>query len=249
MSGLNGLRVVVTRAVHQAEELAAPLREHGAEVLLVPVVGIAPPLDPAPLREAAAACDQYDWICFTSVNAVSAFAAELSVPRPDCRANIAVVGTATRDAALANGFVVHLVPDDYTAESLVVAFSKFDVSGTRVLLPSAAGARDVLPEGLRRLGADVEIVEAYRNAIPTGAREQAAHTFRDPFPDWVTFASSSAVDHLVELIGRDLLLSSKLASIGPATSATIRKHGLAISAEAQPHTIHGLVRALLSLQL
>ncbi len=79
---MQGLRIVVTRAAHQAEELAAPLRDLGAEVLLVPMIGIAPPVDETALRHAAAHAASYDWIVFTSVNAVSAFSAALGSAKP-----------------------------------------------------------------------------------------------------------------------------------------------------------------------
>lgn len=243
MSNLSGLRVVVTRATHQADELGAPLKEAGAEVLFAPVIGIAPPADSAPLREAAAQCDQYDWIVFSSVNAVNSFAAELSLPRPAC-ARVAAVGEATALAAEASGFTVALLPRKYTAESLAEAFAGEPLKGKRILIPSAAVTRDVIAPALRALGAAVEFVEAYRNHIPSGAAERIAEVFRAPLPDWVTFASSSAVEHTVELVGLELLAQVKIATIGPATSETVRQSGLPVDAEAQIHTAAGLVAAI-----
>ena len=244
MPNLSGLRIVVTRATHQSEELAAPLREAGANVLLVPVIAIAAPHDPAPLREAAAQCDQFDWIIFTSANAVNAFAAELPEPKSACQARIATIGPATRDAAERCGLLVSLVPPAYLAESLVDAFSAEDFEGKRVLIPSAAVRRDIVPEALRRSGAKVDVVEAYRNIIPSGAAERTAEVFRPPFPDWITFASSSAVENTVKLAGLDPLRNMKIASIGPVTSATIREHGLPVAAQARAHTVEGLLEAL-----
>ena len=232
------MRIVVTRAAHQAEELARPLRELGFEVILLPMIAIAPPADPEPLREAAAHCDRYDWIIFTSANAVSAFAAR------DSKARIATVGAATRKAAEERGFAVTLTPKEYVAESLLAAFSAYDLTGRRILLPTAAVTRDIIPDALRKRGAHVDVVEAYRNVIPPEAADHADAVFREPYPDWVTFASSSAVDNLVQLIGRDRISPVKIASIGPITSRTIRKHGLAVTAEAEVHTIEGLVRAI-----
>ncbi len=244
MPNLSGLRIVVTRATHQAEELAAPLREVGAHVLLVPVIGIAAPYDPAPLREAAAQCDQFDWIIFTSANAVNAFAAELPEPRSECPARIATVGPATRDAAERCGLTISLVPVAYIAESLVDALGREDLKGKRVLIPSAAVTRDIVPEALRGLGAKVDVVEAYRNIIPSGAAERVAEVFRPPLPDWITFASSSAVENTVKLGGLEPLRNMKIASIGPITSATIQEHGLTVAAEARIHTVDGLLEAL-----
>ncbi len=244
MPALDGVRVVVTRAAHQAEELAAPLRERGAETILLPMIAIAPPSDPEPLRRAAEHCDEYDWIVFTSANAVAAFRAQLPGSARECKARVAAIGTATRAAAEAEGFVVTIVPDRYVAESLIEAFETEDLTGRRVLLPTAAVTRDVVPAALRARGAVVDIVEAYRNIVPPDAHERAWEIFRAPFPDWITFASSSAVDNLVGLIGTEPLAALSIASIGPVTSKTIRKHGLTVAVEPDIHSVAGLVDAL-----
>jgi uroporphyrinogen III methyltransferase/synthase len=241
---LKGIRVLITRATHQAEDLAVPLRALGSEVVLLPVIAIAPPSDPEPLRLAAQNAQTYDWIIFTSANAVDAFAAQLKCPPGNLEAHIATVGAATRDAALAKGFTVHVTPDRYVAESLLDAFSAHDITGLRILIPSAAVTRDLIPGKLRERGAHVDVVETYRNVLPDDARERASAIFREPYPGWVLFASSSAVDNLVELVGADRLHHTKIASIGPITSATIRKHGLNVHAEADPHTTEGLIRAI-----
>jgi uroporphyrinogen-III synthase len=239
---LEGRRIVLTRAAHQSEELAHPLRELGAEVILLPTIGIAAPADPEPLRRSAARCDEYDWIIFTSVNAVTAFRAELSeLPG---KAQIAAVGEATRDAAEERGFTVMLTPEKYVSEALVEAFGEHKLNGHRILIPSAAVTREVVAAELRKLGAEVEVVEAYRNVLPPEAVEQAPTVFREPFPDWVVFASPSAVDNLVHIVGREPLGRLNIASIGPVTSEAVRKHGLKVAAEASIHSVRGLVRAI-----
>ena len=242
---LDGLRIVITRATHQAEELGALLRNEGAEVIYLPTVAIEPPPDPAPLREAAAQCDAYDWIVFTSANAVRAFAAELPGPRMTCRAHIAAIGASTAAEARAAGFSVSVTPEKYIAESLVDALGKEDLQGKRVLIPSAAVTRNVVPHALAELGASVEVVEAYRNVVPSGAASLAKEILRDPFPDWITFASSSALENLVALIGTEPLKSVPIASIGPITSASVRRHGLSVAAEAHVAGAEGILQAIL----
>ena len=244
MCDLSGVRVVVTRATHQAEELATPLRNLGAEVLLAPLIAIAEPADPGPLREAAAQCDQYDWIIFTSANAVRAFVAELPEPRGACTAGFAAIGTATRDVAQENGLVVSVVPEKYVAESLAEALGSESLDGKRILIPSAAVTRDVLPRTLSALGASVQVVEAYRNVIPTGAGERLREVLDAPLPDWVTFASSSAVDNAVAMAGADCLKSVKILTVGPITSQTVRAHGLVVAAEARVYGVQGMIEAL-----
>lgn len=245
MCTLEGLRIVVTRAVHQAEELAGPLRDLCAQVILLPMIGIAPPANPEALRHAAGNCDDYDWIIFTSANAIAALVAELLHPGKHCIARIATVGSATRQVAEQHGFNVSITPEKHVAESLVDAFREEDLNGRRILIPSAAVTRDILASELGKLGARVDVIEAYRNVIPHGSVEQAGAVFREPFPDWVTFASSSAVDNVVSLIGAELLSRVKIASIGPITSESVRQHGLAVATEATVHRIEGLVSAIL----
>lgn len=244
MQPLAGVRIVVTRATHQAEELAGPLRDLGADVVLLPTIGIAPPENPVPLREAALHCNQYDWIIFTSVNAVEAFTAELPQAR-DCQVRIATVGTSTAQAAERCGFTISLIPEKYIAESLVESFTQEDLKGRRILIPSAAVTRDVVPRELRKLGAQVDVVEAYRNILPPETTQKVTGIFREPYPDWVLFASSSAVENLVALIGPEPLRKVSIGTIGPATSQTVMKAGLAVTIEAAVHSVPGLVEAVI----
>ena len=228
------MRIVVTRAAHQAEDLASLLRALGAEVIFLPVIRIVPPADPEPLRHAIANCDEYEWIIFTSANAVAAFDAQ---PR---KAQIATIGSATRNAAEARGLTVRLTPEKYVADALVQVFAGEKLSGSRILIPSAAVTRDVVAPELRKRGAQVDVVEAYRNILPADAAAVAAKVFREPYPDWVTFASPSAVDNLVSLTGIESLQQVKIATIGPVTSDAVRKYGLNIAAEAAIQSAEGL---------
>ncbi|HEX3685373.1 MAG TPA: uroporphyrinogen-III synthase [Bryobacteraceae bacterium] len=246
MRKLDGLRIVVTRATHQAEELAAPLRALGAEVILLPTIGIAPPADLSALRSAAANCNQYDWIIFTSANAIAAFMAELPFSASACKARVATVGAASREAAEQQGLRVAITPDKYVAEALVAALGGQELNARRILIPSAAVTRDVVAAELRKRGAQVEVVEAYRNVVPVEAANQARAVFQEPYPDWVTLASSSAAQNLIKLAGRAALSQVKIATIGPITSDTVRAHALHVAAEAGAHTISGLIEAVAS---
>ncbi len=176
---------------------------------------------------------------------MSAFAAELPAVRGETKARIAVIGSATREAAERNGFRVSLVPGKYVAEALCDAFEQEDLKGKRILIPRAAVARDLVPDVLRKLGAHVDVVEAYRNVVPADSERTAAAVFREPLPDWVTFASSSAVNNLIALVEARTLSKVKVAAIGPITAETVRKHGLEVAAEARVQTAEGLVQAIL----
>jgi uroporphyrinogen-III synthase len=196
-----------------------------------------------PLLDAARNCDSYDWILFSSVNAVEAFTSQL--PKAP-RARIATVGAATRAAVERCHLPVAVTPEKYVAEAFVDALGCEDLREKRILIPSASVTRDVIAPALRERGAEVDVVEAYRNVIPKDASERAEAIFQEPFPEWVTFASSSAVTNLVRMVGVQTLKRSKLASIGPATSGTLREHGLEPAVEAVEHSIQGLVSAVSS---
>ncbi len=157
---------------------------------------------------------------------------------------IAAIGTATRAAAESQGFAVSLTPQQYVAESLADAFGAEELIGKKILLPGAAVMRDVVPLRLRELGAEVTVVEAYRNVMPEEAAAQAALVFRDPLPSWIIFASSSAAENTARVVPPHILARIRIASIGPATTRTVEKLGLRTAVEADPHTIEGLIQAI-----
>lgn len=237
MGGLKGQRVVVTRAEGQAREFTALLREAGAEVIEYPVIEIAEPESWAAADRAIAQLESYEWLIFTSANAPRAFFARTG-PGVSVRARIAAVGPATREAIEQAGQSVALMPEEHVGEGIVEAMRDYALRGKRVLLPRAAVARDVVPEGLRELGAEVDVVEVYRNVLP---RQVAAFPER---VDWITFTSASTVKNLLALAGREVIAQARLASIGPQTSKAMRQHGLDPAVEAHPSTTSGLLAAM-----
>jgi uroporphyrinogen III methyltransferase/synthase len=247
---LFGRRIVVTRAPEQAADFAARLRALGAQAIELPVISLEPPSDPAPLDAAIANLSAYDWLIFTSVNGVRFFLDRLDRSNTDLRslrARICAIGPATRRAIENLHLKVDVMPPEFVAERVVVALSAEDLRGKRILLPRAAIARDVIPAELSKLGAQVDVVEAYRNVIPQNAAARARAVFDDPHkPEWITFTSSSAVKNFLAVAGREVLQQVRIASIGPVTSQTIRDHGLEVHAEAKPYTTEGLIKAVSS---
>lgn len=243
---LFGRRIVVTRAREQAPELTEKLRSVGADVIEFPVIEIRPAADPAPLDRAIEHIEQYDWLIFTSVNGVRYFLDRLDASNRDLRgirASICAIGPATRRAIEALHLKVDLMPEEYVAESLVRAFSTTNLSGKRIMIPRAAVARDLIPVELGKLGAHVDVVEAYRNVPPEDARERAQHL---PNADWITFTSSSTVKNYLDIAGRDSLEAARVATIGPVTSETARRLGVRVDVEARPYTIDGLIASLIA---
>jgi uroporphyrinogen III methyltransferase/synthase len=254
--------VIVTRDQGQSPLLAEPLEELGAEILFVPVIAIADPSEASELGQAIERLHTYDWLIFTSVNGVRHFVEALDRSDRDLRslkAKICTIGPATRAAVEALHLRVDVMPKEYVAESLLEALATEDLKGKRVLLPRAAVARDLVPVALTERGAHVDVVEAYRTIMPPEAPERArAALARNP--EWITFTSSSTVKNLVAALAPDdnrgitgaealrqfQAEGGRIASIGPITSATVRDFGLRVDAEADPHTIEGLVAAIAS---
>jgi uroporphyrinogen III methyltransferase / synthase len=237
---LFGQRIVITRDHRQSRDLAEPLEALGAEVIALPVIEIQPPADPAPLARAMAQLDSYDWIIFTSVNGVRRFVSSLDDIRK-LRGKIAAIGPATQAAVEALHLKADVVPEEYVAESLLDALAGEDLEGKRILLPRAAVARDLVPAELAKRGAIVDVVEAYRTEVPANLAERVKEVLARK-PHWITFTSSSTVKNFA---GVASVGGMKIASIGPITSATAREQGLHVEVEASPHTMAGLVDAIL----
>ncbi|HVE47181.1 MAG TPA: uroporphyrinogen-III C-methyltransferase [Acidimicrobiales bacterium] len=237
---LFGRRVVVTRPREQAPALVSALRTRGAEVVEVPAIAIEGPADGgAALAAAAAGLASYDWVVFTSANAVDRLLALVHDARSFGGARIAAIGTSTAAALGKAGVVPDLVPEHFVAESLLAAFPPA-AAGARVLLARAAVGRDVFPEGLRAAGYAVDVVEAYRTE-PGHPTPEALAAAADA--DAIAFTSSSTVTEYLAVAGSDAV-PPVVACIGPVTAATAREHGLDVTVEAEVHTIDGLVQAL-----
>ncbi len=239
---LFGRTVIVTRAREQSSSLAARLEELGAEIVELPTIEIEPLDFDLPALSAAA------WIVFTSVNAVDGFFARGIAPRGlDARAlagsQVAAIGPGTAEVLRRFGIRPDLVPERSVAESLLEAFPPALID-ERVLLPRAETARDVLPEGLERLGYAVDILPVYRTvtAVPDPAD---LDRLRSGGIDAITFTSASTVENFCDLVGDLPTPAPTVVSIGPITSEAIVRRGLRVDAEADPHTIDGLVLAVL----
>ena len=248
---LAGRRVAVTRAREQAVELVRELEALGAEVVAAPTIRIARLVDLTALRAALTRDPPYDWIVFTSQNAVHAVCDRLPewdlAPRDVARAAVAAIGPATAEALVRHGVVPDLVPDRFVAEAVVTSLAaRGDVRGKTILLPRAREARDALPDGLRVLGAVVDVIPVYQTICETGDGSGLAAELLAGRIDLVTFTSSSTVRGFVDLVGRPAAASGRFAAavIGPVTAGTARELGIRVAIEALDYTVPGLVAAI-----
>ena len=253
---LAGFSVAVTRARAQASGLAHSLRELGAEVVQAPAIRIeaipGPPLDPSP----------YDLVCVTSANAADALFDRLAAGGRDARslagARIAAIGPGTARALRAHGIAADVIAERSVGEGLVEAVA--DEAVTHALIARARGGRDALPQALLARGAGVDLLDLYESVAAPLSAETVA---RVRAADYVTFTSSSTVRNLLGAIGDDartesasgasgtdgragLSAHTRVVSIGPITSETLREHGVAVDVEAAAHDVEGILQALLA---
>ena len=253
---LFGKRIVITRSREQSGELVDLLESLGAEPIEAPMIRIAPPDDYGPLDAAVAEAGTYDWIIFTSANGVDFFMRRLAAGPGDIRdlkgVKIVASGPATADRLAGHGLKIDLEPAESRAEAIVQSLRGIgDLKGKRFLLPRADIAREVLPEELRKSGADVTEVIAYRTVLAEVEREGDPDIYRmllEKRVDVVTFTSASTVKNFVQVFGADqapdLLNATIVASIGPVTAEAAEQCGIRTVIMPEEYTIPALVDAI-----
>jgi uroporphyrinogen III methyltransferase/synthase len=254
---LAGRSVIVTRTREQAAELVEPLEELGAEVLSLPVIAIVEPDDWGQVDIAIAHLSDYDWLVLTSTNGVDRFLARVREHGLDpaerlasSGVNVAAVGSATAARLQSAGVAVDLVPRGFHAEGLVDAFRDSDAChGRRVLIPRALDAREVLPESLRELGCEVDVVPVYRT-VPADPDAVVLDRIRKGTVDAVTFTSGSTVRNFIALLDKVGLDAARhmqrlvVASIGPVTTEALKRRGFEPDVEAIESTMTALAAAV-----
>ena len=271
---LFGKTIVVTRARSQASALTKQLEAEGAKVIEAPSIKIVPPETYAPLDEAIKNIHTYKWLVLTSANGVKAFFARLAHAGLDARAlagvKIAAIGCGTAKALQSCGVKADLVmliglllmitalvlmyrcarkrSPRRKMEELAEALAPQLEKGDKVLIPRAKEAREVLPETLRRLGAEADVITAYETAAVCENAAELMEALQNKEVDMVTFTSSSTVTNFLKVLGgsKELLEGVALAAIGPVTAETCRKNGLTPAVTAGTFTIDGLTDAIKS---
>jgi uroporphyrinogen III methyltransferase/synthase len=255
---LDGRAIMITRAQAQSVEITDLLQELGGEVIHCPTVECIGASDTGPLDSAIDKIDSFDWIVFTSANAVTFFCNRLIERQPDGVSSIfshviCAIGPATAKVLTAAGVQVDIVASDSRSEGVLAAIIEFaggpeSLSEVRILIPRARIAREVLPTELSRLGAKVETVEAYQTVRPDIESEKIIAALQDGIIDAITFTSPSTVSNFATLAGtRDLstlLRDSLVACIGPVTAAAARAHGIRDLIQPEKQTTASLVEAI-----
>ena len=243
---LFGRRIVVTRTRQQAGVLSRQLQLLGADVIEMPTIRIEPPHDLKTFAQLVMDSHTYDWLVFTSPNGVERFFDIFYKLYADARSiggvRIAAIGPGTAEKIKANRLAVDLMPEKFVAEGLIEAFKKESVENQTFLWVKAEETREIIANELTGLKAIVDEAIAYRT-VPESCDHESIVRFKEEGADVITFTSGSTVEHFLAL-KLPLPKETKIASIGPITSQTLKKHGLNVDIEAKENTIPGLVAAI-----
>ena len=254
---LDGRTVVVTRAASQAGEFVAELESYGAKVIVCPTIEIAEPESYERLDEAIDHLYGYDWLIFTSANAIDFFLRRLNtrgvkVEELD-EIKVCAIGQASADKLRDAQVHVDVVPTHAKAEGVFAALSEFaggneQLRGLNVLIPRAAVGRDYLPKSLEEAGARVDVVTAYRTVIPENLDRGRLSAMLAGSADCIAFTSSSTVKNLALLFDtHDLskvLAGLNVACIGDVTATTAADYGLEVQIQPAESTVRALARAI-----
>ncbi|NOT22244.1 MAG: uroporphyrinogen-III C-methyltransferase [Nitrospiraceae bacterium] len=250
---LFGKRIVLTRAQEQAREFSQILAAYGAEPVEVPTIQIVPPPSWQAIDDAVTRLNTYQWLIFTSVNGVKPFMERLHVAKKDTRAlanlRLCAIGPRTAQELGTYGLAPDVVPAEYQAEGVIAALAAVGIGGSRILIPRAEVAREILPEQLRALGATVDVIPVYRTIVPAVDVASLTEQFHDGQVAVATFTSSSTVRNFVEIFGgqdavRPLLARVLIACIGPITARTAEEHGLTVRIMPAENTVPALAEAI-----
>lgn len=257
---LFGKRILVTRTREQASELVTRLEEEGAACLEYATISLEPPETFEELDRELGRLAQYDWLLFTSINAVKFFFRRLFDKRLDARVlkgvMVGVVGGTTAEVLVGYGISADLVPEEFTGEGLAQSLLGVGMQGKKILIPRALQAREILPDTLREAGAEVVVVPVYRNVMPEKGAESSKALrvdLEEKNIDLVTFTSSSTVNNFVEMLGvKDsaelvrLMNGVTVAAIGPITARAVEQRGLTVHIRPEKYTIPEMVSAIVN---
>lgn len=250
---LAGQHILVTRPAHRAAELAQRLRASGADVACLPAIELSPLRDTRRMRRTLQRLRTYDWVLFTSPEGVAQWMAHCASANGAGRAmsdlKIGAIGPTTAASVAQQGWRVACLPRAFHQEGFLQALRRFPWRGKRVLIPRALQAREKLPETLRRWGATVDVLPLYAARPARGVQRGITRLLRHGRIDLVTFTSSQCVEQFLDALAptdkRRLFEQAAVASIGPITSASVRRFKLRVAVEAKQATIPAFVDAII----
>jgi uroporphyrinogen III methyltransferase/synthase len=255
-----GHRILITREHIEGFE---PLEELGAEILEFPTIDIVPPANCDDLDRSIESIETYHWLIFTSRNGVKYFFNRFFEKDRDIRdlkgIKICAVGSKTAQEVKKYGLKVNLIPDEFSAEGLIEAFTKVTdaeskkqselLRGIRFLLPRAEKAREIFPAKVREMGGEIDVPVTYRTMRPESHGKRLRRFLKEGRISIATFTSAATFNNLREIMGKDsegLLRGVTIAVIGPVTAKAVEKAGLHVDIMPKEATIEAMVNEIIT---
>jgi uroporphyrinogen III methyltransferase/synthase len=254
---LFGKTVVVTRNKTSEKKFTKLLEQQGANVFHFPTIDIVEIQPNNKLEQALNTLNLYDWLLFTSGNAVEIFFDQLLQAGYDMRSlrsiKIVAIGKPSAEKLQQYYLKADFIPSVFTSEELIAGMiAKYSLSEKRIVFPGSTLANPGIAESLRKAGAHIDVIPIYETKIAHVDKEaidELKTLIKQQEIHWITFTSSSTVNNFVELIGSDFIIENKdkipIASIGPVTTKTLKQYDLHPSITAHEHTFEGLVNSII----
>lgn len=252
MNHINGKRILITKSAENCNSVFNNLISSGAEIVYFPTIKIIPTYNSLDLSDLISNSVQYDYIIFTSPNAVNVFSNLVAEYKPDLsRTKVAVIGNGTAEACRAHGIFVHLIPTEFSAKGLLNRFSEMDIKESKFLIPCSSITREELHIGLTELGADVKNLHIYDTVFTTQAElESEIKIINERKPDLFVFTSPSSFFGFKNILNIESIqnyFSDKIiCAIGTTTEEAIRTLGITVNIVPNNFSLRGIAEAIIN---
>lgn len=247
---LSNKKILVTKSKEQAEKAFSKLRELGAEIIYFPTIKIVSKIEDDTVKEVLLKSYHYDYLIFTSGNAVEVFHSAMEKYKLDLAyCKVAVVGSSTAEKCRGYGFYVHLMPEEFSAKGLIKKLSGMDLVGKNILIPGSSLSREDLRIGLSELGANVTFLPIYDvEQIDVNKVEDEIQRVKDDKPDIFVFTSPSSFENFISMTGvsniETYFENSFICTIGTTTEAALRDKNLTVNIVPYIFSLEGISEAI-----
>ncbi len=248
---LSTKKILITKSQEEAQDSLNLLISNGAEIIYFPTIKIKPIYNAKSISQLISNPYQYEYIIFTSANAVELFHKIITEFKIDLsRTKIAVIGKATAETCTSYGLYIHLIPEEYSSKGLIKKFSELDIYNKKILIPGSALSREDLKLGLSELGAVVDFIPIY-DVVANDLSELKTEyeKISKEKPDVFIFTSPSSFENYLKLLDinepQSYFENKIVCAIGPTTEFEIRSYEVVVNIVPAKYTLEGISEALI----
>lgn len=251
MKSLKNKTILVTKKKATVEKYFYQLKDEGANIIYFPTIKVIPKYDSFELTDAINRFAEYDYLIFTSSNAVKVLAEIIKSSSLDLtNIKVAAVGEKTSEECSSNGIKVDILPDEFSSKGLIKTFSKFDLNGKKIFIPCSSLSNEDLKFGLMELGAEVDLVHVYdvvSNDLSELAKEYEEIASRQP--NIYVFTSPSSFNNFIRLIKindiSNYFVNKIICAIGSTTEKAIESYGIDVHIVPRTYSLSGVAEAII----